>query len=183
MSFKIYTKTGDAGETSLFGGKRLPKNDDRIDAYGTIDELNSFIGWLRDSVEKEELKNNLKEIQDRLFTIGSNLASDPSKNMITPDVIEADVEFLEQQIDAMEEQLTPLKHFVLPGGHSSVSICHVCRTVCRRAERCIISLSQSEKVEEIIIRYVNRLSDYFFVLGRKISQDVGAEEVKWIPRK
>ena len=183
MSFKIYTKTGDKGETSLFGGKRLPKNDDRIDAYGTIDELNSFIGWLRDSVEKEDLKNNLKEIQDRLFTIGSNLASDPSKNMITPDVIEADVEFLEQQIDAMEEELTPLKHFVLPGGHSSVSICHVCRTVCRRAERCIISLSQSEKVEEIIIRYVNRLSDYFFVLGRKISQDVGAEEVKWIPRK
>ncbi len=183
MSFKIYTKTGDKGETSLFGGKRLPKNDDRIDAYGTIDELNSFIGWLRDSVEKEDLKNNLKEIQDRLFTIGSNLASDPSKNMITPDVIEADVEFLEQQIDAMEEELTPLKHFVLPGGHSSVSICHVCRTICRRAERCIISLSQSEKVEEIIIRYVNRLSDYFFVLGRKISQDVGAEEVKWIPRK
>ena len=183
MSFKIYTKTGDKGETSLFGGKRLPKNDDRIDAYGTIDELNSFIGWLRDSVEKEDLKNNLKEIQDRLFTIGSNLASDPSKNMITPDVIEADVEFLEQQIDAMEEELTPLKHFVLPGGHSSVSICHVCRTVCRRAERCIISLSQSEKVEEIIIRYVNRLSDYFFVLGRKISQVVGAEEVKWIPRK
>ena len=108
MSFKIYTKTGDKGETSLFGGKRLPKNDDRIDAYGTIDELNSFIGWLRDSVEKEDLKNNLKEIQDRLFTIGSNLASDPSKNMITPDVIEADVEFLEQQIDAMEEELTPL---------------------------------------------------------------------------
>ncbi len=182
MSFKIYTKTGDKGETSLYGGKRLPKNDRRIEAYGTVDELNAFVGLLRDHLADEPTKDFLKEIQDRLFTLGSNLASDPSKEMITPDIFEHDIKILEDKMDEMTETLPPLKYFVLPGGHATVSFAHLCRTVCRRAERNIISLAQAEPTEEIIIRYMNRLSDYFFILGRKIGQDLGVEEIKWVPR-
>ncbi len=183
MAFKIYTKTGDKGDTSLFGGKRLPKSHIRIDSYGTVDELNSYIGLVRDLIEKDETRKVLKEIQDRLFTIGSNLASDPSKNMITPDVIETDVELLEKEIDRMNENLPDLKNFILPGGHQSVSFCHIARCVCRRAERLVVALNMVEKVEPIIIHYLNRLSDYLFVLCRQIGHDLGVEEIPWTPRK
>jgi cob(I)alamin adenosyltransferase len=182
MSFKIYTKTGDKGDTGLFGGKRLPKDHIRIDSYGTVDELNSYIGMLRDSATSEHQKIILKEIQDRLFTIGSNLASDPDKNMVTPDINESDIELLEKEMDEMDEVLPPLKNFILPGGHTTVSFCHIARTVCRRAERKVVALHHNETVDEIIIRYLNRLSDYLFVLGRKLSQDLNAEEIAWHPR-
>jgi len=182
MAFKIYTKTGDKGETSLFGGKRLPKSHIRIDAYGTVDELNSFIGVVRDSQKDEHTRKILKEIQDRLFTIGANLASDPSKEMSTPDIKESDIELLEKEMDKMDEVLPALKNFVLPGGHTSVSMCHVARCVCRRAERIVVALNEMQAVEEILIRYLNRLSDYLFVLSRKIALDLNAEEVAWKPR-
>lgn len=182
MSFKIYTKTGDKGDTGLFGGKRLPKNHIRIESYGTVDELNSYIGMLRDLSPAKQQKAILKEVQDRLFTIGSNLASDPDKNMITPDVKPTDIELLEGEIDQMNEQLPPLKNFILPGGHTTVSFCHIARTVCRRAERMVVALHHNEPVDEMIIQYLNRLSDYLFVLGRQLSMDLGAEEIPWAPR-
>lgn len=182
MATKIYTKTGDKGETSLFGGKRLPKSHERIEAYGTVDELNSWIGVLRDLIEETATKNLLKSIQDRLFTLGSNLASDPDKEMITPDIFETDVEILEHAMDAMNESLPPLKNFILPGGHTTVSFCHVARCVCRRAERQVVNLSLHEVIEALIIRYLNRLSDYLFVLSRKLAQDLQIEEVIWKPR-
>ena len=183
MAFKIYTKTGDKGETSLFGGKRLPKSHLRIDYYGTVDELNSYVGLVRDVVESDDLRIVLKEIQDRLFTIGANLASDPDKNMQTPDVTEEDVTLLEKEIDRMNEGLPALKNFILPGGHTSVSFCHIARCVCRRAERLIVALSLDTPVEPILITYLNRLSDYLFVLCRQIAKDSGSEEVTWHPRK
>ncbi|MFN7119954.1 MAG: cob(I)yrinic acid a,c-diamide adenosyltransferase [Saprospiraceae bacterium] len=182
MATKIYTKTGDQGETSLFGGKRLPKSHMRIEAYGTVDELNSWIGLLRDVADYEEIKDLLKNIQDRLFTLGSNLASDPDKDMITPDVFESDVELLEKAMDTMNEQLPPLKNFILPGGHTTVSFCHIARCVCRRAERQVVELALHEPVEERIIRYLNRLSDYLFVLARQLAKNLQAEEVIWQPR-
>ena len=183
MAFKIYTKTGDKGETSLFGGTRLPKNHIRIESYGTVDELNSVVGLVRDLCPNEEYRAVLKEIQDRLFTIGSNLAMSPDKNLAVPDVHESDVELLEKEMDKMDEILPPLKHFILPGGHPTVSHCHVARCVCRRAERMVVALNQNEPVEGILIRYLNRLSDYLFTLSRALSLELKAEEVKWIPRK
>lgn len=180
---KIYTKTGDKGQTSLFGGARLPKNHIRIEAYGTVDELNSYIGLVRDVAENEAVKTVLKEVQDRLFTIGSNLASDPSKDMITPDIYPADITLLETEIDKMMAELPPLRSFILPGGHTTVSFCHIARCVCRRAERLVVALAENEKVEVIIIQYLNRLSDYLFALGRLLAKDLGVEEVKWEARK
>jgi cob(I)alamin adenosyltransferase len=180
---KIYTKTGDKGQTSLFGGARLPKNHIRIEAYGTVDELNSYIGLVRDATDNEDVRNTLKEVQDRLFTIGSNLASDPSKEMITPDVFQADIEFLETEIDTMTAVLEPLRSFILPGGHTTVSFCHIARCVCRRTERLVVALAGNEKVDLIIIQYLNRLSDYLFTLGRLLAKDLGVEEVKWEARK
>ncbi len=183
MSFKIYTKTGDKGQTSLFGGQRLPKHHIRIESYGTVDELNSYVGLVRDHVIDDKIREVLKEIQDRLFTIGSNLASDPSKNMSTPDVIDTDVELLEKEMDRMNEELPDLKNFILPGGHPSVSFCHVTRCVCRRAERLVVALDETEGVPPILIQYLNRLSDYLFVLGRQMAKELGATEVTWHPRK
>ncbi len=183
MAFKIYTKTGDAGETGLFGGKRLPKSNIRIEAYGTVDELNSYLGFIRDGLESEHERLILKEIQDRLFTIGSNLASDPSKNMDVPDILDEDISLLETEIDKMHEILPPLKNFILPGGHQLVSFCHIARCVCRRAERVVVSLNLTEPVEPILIKYLNRLSDYLFVLARKIGVDLNAKEIPWQPRK
>ncbi|NUQ22828.1 MAG: cob(I)yrinic acid a,c-diamide adenosyltransferase [Saprospiraceae bacterium] len=180
---RIYTKTGDKGDTSLFGGKRLPKSHLRIETYGTVDELNSFIGVLRDSTESEPIRSMLKDIQDRLFTLGANLASDPEKPLATPDILDSDIEALEKAIDEMTEQLPPLKNFILPGGHTTVSFCHVARCVCRRAERLAVALMLEEPVDEQIIRYLNRLSDYLFVLTRQLSKDLGVEEVIWQPRK
>lgn len=182
MAFKIYTKTGDKGQTSLYGGRRLPKSHIRIDAYGTVDELNSHIGLIRDQISEDALRDLLKNIQDRLFTIGANLASDPEKEMKVPDILMTDVELLEKAIDKMNETLPDLKNFILPGGHTTVSYCHVARCVCRRAERISVALQQNEPVEEIVLIYINRLSDYLFVLGRKLSMDLGAEEVAWNAR-
>jgi len=183
MTFKIYTKTGDKGETSLIGGVRVPKYHSRIEAYGMVDELNSHIGLVKDSVEDPQTKNMLYEIQDRLFTIGSVLASDPEKSkMKIPDLYEADVEFLEKEIDMMEAELPELKNFILPGGHPVVSYCHIARCVCRHAERLIVQLKNENEIPEVIISYMNRLSDYLFVLSRKIAQDVGAPEILWRPR-
>ena len=183
MAFKIYTKTGDKGETSLFGGKRLLKSHLRIDSYGTVDELNSFLGLVRDQTDDDNVRGMLKEVQDRLFTVGSNLASDPDKPLATPDLLETDVEVLEKAIDQMNEVLPPLKNFILPGGHPAISTCHVARCVCRRAERLVVALAQEEAVEEIIIRYLNRLSDYLFVLARFLGRQLGAPEIVWQPRK
>lgn len=183
MAFRVYTKTGDKGETSLIGGTRLPKQHIRIEAYGTVDELNSFIGVVRDQGIDEHSKTVLIEIQDRLFTLGSLLAADPEKNkMKLPEIIEGDILFLEKEIDKMDEVLPEMKHFVLPGGHQAVSFCHVARCVCRRAERATLKLAENEKVEEIIYKYLNRLSDYLFVLSRKLAHDLKVEETPWKPR-
>jgi len=179
---KIYTKKGDKGETSLLGGTRVPKSHIRIESYGTVDELNSWIGLIRDQKIDAQSKDLLIHIQDRLFTIGSHLASDPSKSGIKiPDIKEEDVVVLEKAIDKMNEVLPEMKSFVLPGGHTTVSYCHIARCICRRAERCAVNLAQSEKVEDLIIKYLNRLSDYLFVLSRKLSQDLQAEEIPWKP--
>jgi cob(I)alamin adenosyltransferase len=185
MSFKIYTKTGDKGQTGLFGGARVAKNHIRVEAYGTVDELNSYIALIGDLAMERNIRvygEILKEIQDRLFTIGANLASDPDKNMTTPDILVSDIERLEHEIDAMESVLPPLKHFILPGGHPLVSHCNIARTVCRRAERCVVSLAKKSVVEPLVIQYINRLSDYLFVLGRRLGHHLEIEEVKWIGR-
>lgn len=180
---KIYTKTGDSGKTSLLGGRRVSKSDLRIDAYGTVDELNSYIGLLRDQEVNAKRGDLLKEVQDRLFTIGATLATEPGKsNVKKPDLHDEDLELLEKEIDSMEALLPQLRHFILPGGHQVVSFCHIARTVCRRTERCVIDLMEVEHVDEIIVKYLNRLSDYLFVLGRLISQELEVEEVTWKPR-
>lgn len=180
---KIYTKTGDKGTTALFGGKRVSKADLRIETYGTVDELNSYIGLLRDQEVNEKRKKILVEIQDRLFTVGSILATEPGNTKVkVPSLIGSDITFLENEIDGMEALLPPMKSFVLPGGHQSVSFSHVARTVCRRAERLVIALDTQEKVDSLIVQYMNRLSDYLFVLSRKMSVELGAEETPWKPR-
>lgn len=180
---KIYTKTGDKGQTSLIGGTRVPKHHIRIEAYGTVDELNSWIGLLRDMISDDHVKTTLIEVQDRLFTIGSSLAADPEKSkMKLPELNEADVTLLEKEIDAMDLLLPPMKSFVLPGGHEIVSHCHIARCICRRAERCVIHLTETSPVNEVVIHYLNRLSDYLFTLSRKLSADLGAKEIPWEPR-
>jgi cob(I)alamin adenosyltransferase len=181
---KIYTKTGDKGETSLFGGKRVPKYDVRINAYGTSDELNSFIGLIRDQKIDAHYKDVLLNIQDKIFVLGATLAADPDKPKLKkPDLLLEDVELLEKEIDQMNEALPEMTHFILPGGHTTVSYCHIARCVCRRCERLVIELASQNEVEALIIQYLNRLSDYLFVLGRKIAQDLNVEEIKWIPKK
>ena len=176
---KIYTKTGDAGETGLFGGKRLAKDDLRIEAYGTLDELNSFLGLLHDMVSSEIHKNRLKMVQDRLFSMGAVLASDPEKPLMVKNIGEADIEALEHFMDEMNESLPALKNFILPGGHSTVSVCHVCRSVCRRAERRVVSLGMGSEEEAIIVRYLNRLSEYRFVRAGKIAFELEVPEQIW----
>ena len=183
MTFKIYTKTGDKGETSLIGGVRVPKYHLRIESYGTVDELNSYIGLVKDMITDANAKEVLYEIQDRLFTIGSVLASDPEKSkMKIPDLHETDVELLEKEMDAMDENLPELRSFILPGGHPAVSTAHVARCICRRAERLVVHLSNESQVPEIIAVYLNRLSDYLFVLSRKIATDFHVDEIPWRPR-
>ena len=185
MSFKIYTKTGDKGATSLIGGTKVPKNDIRIETYGTVDELNSWIGLINDQLNIPEFKNELRAIQDRLFTIGSALACDAEKEtkMKLPDLQPADIQFLETKIDEMTAQLPPMKSFILPGGHVTVSSIHICRTVCRRAERLAVAMQQNELfIDTQIIQYLNRLSDYLFTLARYAGQKLGAEEIPWKAR-
>jgi cob(I)alamin adenosyltransferase len=154
-----------------------------VDAYGTVDELNSFIGLLRDSVTDNHVREILAHTQHRLFTLGAHLASDPEKHPPTPDLLPADIELLEQEMDAMDTHLPELRHFILPGGHVTVSTCHVCRTVCRRAERLTVALLQSgEPVDDLALQYLNRLSDYFFILARYLGHLLGTEEVIWKSR-
>ena len=185
MSFKIYTKTGDKGTTSLIGGVRVPKNHIRIESYGTIDELNSYLGVVNDTTQHEKISVWIKEIQDRLFTIGSVLATAPNKeiSMKLPDVQVEDVQWLEQRIDEMNEQLPEMRSFILPGGHLAASSCHVARCVCRRAERiCVAMLELNEEVPDLVIQYLNRLSDFLFVLARFIAHENGAADVPWTAR-
>ncbi|MGI8952738.1 MAG: cob(I)yrinic acid a,c-diamide adenosyltransferase [Chitinophagaceae bacterium] len=185
MAIKIYTKTGDKGTTSLIGGTKVAKSNIRIDSYGTIDELNSFIGMVGDLLTDEHIKKFLKEIQDRLFTIGSSLACDPEKEtlMKIPDLKETDIILLEKEIDTMTEQLPPMKNFVLPGGNLSISTTHVARCVCRRAERICVNMQQQQMfIEPLVIKYLNRLSDYLFVLSRYIGHILNVPEVVWKPR-
>ncbi len=181
---KIYTKTGDKGLTSLIGGTRVPKSSLRIDCYGTVDELNSYIGLLRDQDVNAVRRDLLKEIQDRLFTIGSHLATDPSKDprQRLPDLHAADVTLLETEMDRLDKELEPLREFVLPGGHPSVSFAHVARCVCRRAERLVIQLREESPVEDLVVIYLNRLSDFLFVLSRAMAHELGVAEVTWKPR-
>ena len=177
---KIYTKTGDSGTTSTLSGKRLPKHHIRIESYGTVDELNSHLGWLRDQEMNDKFKKDIISIQNILFSIGSNLASDKENSKIKlPQLVETDIEFLEKEIDQMNELLPEMRNFILPGGHVSVSACHICRSICRRTERLVSHLSEGEQINPLIIKYLNRLSDYLFVLSRKLSSDLGAEEIPW----
>lgn len=188
---KVYTKTGDTGTTALFGGTRVPKHHIRIESYGTVDELNSHIGLIRDQDINIHYKKILIQVQDRLFTVGAILATPPEKEILKsgkprlniPRIIEGDIELLENEIDDMEQSLPQMTHFVLPGGHTIVSYCHIARCVCRRAERLSVHLNDMEPTDVLVIKYLNRLSDYLFVLARKLSHDLNAEEVKWIPRK
>ncbi len=185
MALKIYTKTGDLGKTSLIGGTKVPKSHLRIETYGTIDELNSFIGLVNDYISDDHTKIMLKEVQDRLFTIGSSLACDPEKEplMKIPDLKEEDVVLLEKEIDKMNESLTPMKFFILPGGHPAISTTHITRCVCRRAERLCVNLQEHDLfIDPLVIKYINRLSDYLFVLSRYIAHLNGIPELAWKPR-
>jgi cob(I)alamin adenosyltransferase len=185
MSFKIYTKTGDKGTTSLIGGTKVAKSHRRIEAYGTTDELNSFIGLCIDHLKPHNINNVLREVQDRLFTIGSSLACDPEKEtkMKIPDLKEEDITLLENEMDIMDEVLPAMKSFILPGGHISSSTLHVARCVCRRAERCCVRMqNKGDEVPGLIIKYLNRLSDYLFVLSRFTAYKLNAEEIPWKPR-
>ena len=185
MAFKIYTKTGDLGKTSLIGGTKVSKNNIRIESYGTVDELNSYIGLVNDLVKDDITNNALKEIQDRLFTIGSCLACDPDKEtgMQIPDLHIEDLSLLEQEIDRMTAELPEMKSFILPGGHPTISHLHIARCICRRAERICVAMQEAELfIEPIIIQYLNRLSDYLFTAARYIGHLLEVEEVKWKPR-
>lgn len=185
MGHKIYTKTGDAGKTSLIGGTKVPKSHIRIETYGTVDELNSWIGMVSDQLTDNNAKTILKEIQDRLFTIGSALACDPDKEpkMKMPDLLETDVELLEKEMDKMNESLEPMRFFILPGGHPAISSAHVARCVCRRAERLCVAMQEEELfIDPLIIKYINRLSDYLFVLCRYTGHTMGIAEIPWKPR-
>lgn len=188
---KIYTRTGDNGTTALFGGTRVPKHHIRIDSYGTVDELNSYIGLIRDQDIDPRSKEVLIDIQNNLFTVGAVLATDPEKATLKsgkdrlniPRIDIKDITLLETEMDIMEAALPPITHFVLPGGHTTVSYCHIARTVCRRAERLAAALNELEPFDEHTLTYLNRLSDYLFVLARKLSQALQADEIKWIPKK
>ncbi len=185
MAWKIYTKTGDKGTTSLIGGSKVSKSHSRIESYGTVDELNSHIGLCRDLISIPEIRITLKEIQDRLFTIGSALACDPEKEtkLKIPDLKETDVTLLEDEMDRMDLVLEPLQYFIMPGGHPTVSHIHIARCVCRRAERLVVELLMSDEEQDgLIIKYINRLSDYLFTLSRYIGKDLEVEEITWRPR-
>jgi len=188
---KIYTKTGDAGTTALFGGSRVPKHHLRIESYGTVDELNSYMGMICCQDIDKRTKDAIIQIQNQLFTIGSTLATDPKRAVLKSGkerlkiekTNEDNIQFLEAEIDAMNDTLPPLTSFVLPGGNTVVSYCHIARTVCRRAERRATQLHEIEEVDATVLKYLNRLSDYLFVLARKLTQDLGAEEIPWLPEK
>ena len=188
---KIYTKTGDKGTTALFGGTRVKKHHLRIESYGTIDELNSWLGLIRDQTIDSHSRQILMLVQEKLFTVGAILATDPEKAVLKsgkerlniPKITDEDIILLEREMDHMDEALPPMTHFILPGGHNTVSYCHIARTVCRRAERSASHLHEKDPFDNRVLSFINRLSDYLFVLARKLSKDVQAEEIKWIPKK
>ncbi|MEX6625875.1 cob(I)yrinic acid a,c-diamide adenosyltransferase [Tenacibaculum salmonis] len=188
---KIYTKTGDKGTTALFGGTRVPKHHLRIESYGTVDELNSYIGLIKDKNTEESLNKTLLKIQSDLFILGAMLATPPEKETLKSGkerlnihkITDTSIQFLEDNIDLMNESLPQMTHFILPGGHEIVSFCHIARCVCRRAERLSVALNEEEAVNNTVLMYLNRLSDYLFVLARKLSKDLKVEEIKWIPEK
>ncbi|MEL0455949.1 cob(I)yrinic acid a,c-diamide adenosyltransferase [Flavobacteriaceae bacterium SZ-1-7] len=188
---KIYTKTGDNGTTALFGGTRVPKHHIRIESYGTVDELNSHLGLIRDQNINQHYKDLIIEVQNKLFTIGAILATDPKKAILKSGeerlniekISSKDIELLEKEMDKMDKDLPTMTHFVLPGGHQTVSFCHIARCVCRRAERLASTLNDLEPFEANALIYLNRLSDYLFVLARKLTYDLQANEIKWIPEK
>jgi len=188
---KVYTKTGDKGTTALFGGTRVPKHHIRIESYGTVDELNSYIGLIRDQEIDSRSKEILIHIQNKLFTVGAILATDPAKQVLKsgkerlniPKIDKEEIALLETEMDMMDAKLPPMTHFVLPGGHTTVSHCHIARCVCRRAERLATLLHEQEPTDEHVLIYLNRLSDYLFVLARMLSYQLQAEEIKWIPEK
>jgi len=188
---KIYTKTGDKGKTSLFGGTRVPKYDLRIEAYGTIDELNANIGLIKDQDIDTHSSNMLLKIQNELFTLGAMLATPPEKETLKSGkerlniekINNEKIELLETEMDTMNESLPPMTHFILPGGHTTVSYCHIARCICRRAERITTQLSDESNINPQILMYLNRLSDYLFVLARKLTLDTNTEEIPWIPEK
>ncbi len=188
---KIYTKTGDDGTTGLFGGTRVPKHHIRIESYGTVDELNSWLGLIRDQNIPDHHERALISVQEQLFTVGAILATDPEKAVLKngkerlniPQISLTEIEFLERAIDEMDAQLPQMTHFILPGGHTTVSYCHIARTVCRRAERMATLLYENESFNASVLSYLNRLSDYLFVLARKLSYTLNADEIKWIPEK
>lgn len=179
---RVYTRTGDSGTTSLASGTRVPKYDDRLEAYGTIDELNSYIGWTEAHVLDSEIKRILNKVQNRLFTVSSNLAMDKEEFQAKlPKILDSDIEELERDIDRMLDELPELKNFILPGGHAIIASCHIARTVCRRAERIMVKLSEKIKIDQNHIKYVNRLSDYLFVAARKSAQDLDLKDKIWYP--
>ncbi|MFA7444523.1 MAG: cob(I)yrinic acid a,c-diamide adenosyltransferase [Flavobacteriaceae bacterium] len=188
---KVYTKTGDKGTTALFGGTRVPKHHIRIESYGTLDELNAHIGLIRDQDINQHHKNLLIEIQDRLFVLGAILATAPDKEVLKSGkqrlnimwISEEDIAVLENEIDSIDSVLPQMTHFILPGGHPTVSYCHIARCVCRRAERLASQLNEVEPIDELVLKYLNRLSDYLFMLARKLTAELHVDEVKWIPRK
>jgi cob(I)alamin adenosyltransferase len=185
MAIKIYTKTGDDGTTSLIGGTKVPKSHLRIEAYGTVDELNSYIGLCKDLIANENSRKILQETLDRLFTIGSSLACDNEAHpgLILPDLKESDIVLLEKEIDSMTAQLPAMKNFILPTGHPTVSHLHVARCICRRTERCCVRMGyEGLSIEPLIVKYLNRLSDYLFVLARFTSQELNVPEIPWKPR-
>jgi cob(I)alamin adenosyltransferase len=182
---KIYTRKGDDGSTGLLGGTRVPKHHSRIEAYGNVDELNSYLGVVRDLISHTPHANFILVVQERLFTLGSHLALDPEHigKMALPELSESDTEILENAMDEMDQRLPEMRNFILPGGHLAVSHCHVARCICRRAERSVVFLAEQSPVPEVGLKYLNRLSDYLFVLTRMLSHELGAEEKPWIPRK
>lgn len=181
--FKVYTKTGDSGTTGLIGGTRVPKYHLRLEAYGTVDELNSYIGLIASSNIDSHSRDVLVIIQNKLFMIGSHLATDDSKSDLKTKLVlsDEDVKLLEQEMDNMDKQLPELNNFVLPGGHPLNGFCHIARTVCRRSERRVIQLTQEVDISPILIKYLNRLSDYLFMLSRKVLKDFKTDEIKWRP--
>ncbi len=188
---KIYTKTGDKGTTALFGGTRVPKHHLRIESYGTVDELNSYIGLIRDQKIDKNAINSLIRIQNELFTLGAMLATPPEKELLKngkerlniPKITNANIKALEQEIDVMNLDLPAMTNFILPGGSQTVSFCHIARCVCRRTERLATALNENETINPAILEYLNRLSDYLFVLARKLSKDLSIKETPWIPEK
>lgn len=188
---KIYTKTGDDGTTGLYGGTRVSKDHIRIDSYGTVDELNAYIGLIKDQDICSKIQESLYRIQHDLFTVGAILATDPEKAILKngkerlniPKIDAKSINLLEEEIDEMNKDLPQMTHFILPGGHTTVSFCHIARTICRRAERLTVALCHETEVDEHVLKYLNRLSDYLFVLARQLTKDLGVEEVKWQPEK